>query len=152
MKSNIISLIVTFGGLGNIKYFPGTIGSLAGLFLGIFIIYSFNHSIFLACFFMLTLIGIFATDEYLKSSKNNDPQEVVIDEVLGQWIAIAFIPFTISSLLLAFVIFRILDIGKPFPINKIEAIKGYIGVIGDDILAGVVTAIIIISLNAYGLI
>ena len=49
-------------------------------------------------------------------------------------------------------IFRILDIGKPFPINKIEAIKGYIGVIGDDILAGVVTAIIIISLNAYGLI
>ena len=43
MKSNIISLIVTFGGLGNIKYFPGTIGSLAGLFFGIFIIYSFRH-------------------------------------------------------------------------------------------------------------
>lgn len=152
MKSKIISLIVTFGGLGNVRHFPGTVGSLAGLFLGVFIIFFFNHNIFLMSFFILTLIGIFATDEYLKSSKNNDPQEVVIDEVLGQWIAIAFVPFTASSLILAFVIFRILDIGKPFPINKIEAIKGYIGVIGDDILAGVVTAIIIISLNAYGLI
>jgi phosphatidylglycerophosphatase A len=50
------------------------------------------------------------------------------------------------------VIFRILDIRKPFPINNIDRIKGYIGVIGDDIFAGVVTAIIIISLNAYGLI
>ena len=152
MKNKIISLIVTFGGLGNIRHFPGTVGSLAGLFLGVFIIFFFNHNIFLMSFFILTLIGIFATDEYLKSSKNNDPQEVVIDEVLGQWIAIAFVPFTASSLILAFVIFRILDIGKPFPINKIEAIKGYIGVIGDDILAGVVTSIIIISLNAYGLI
>ena len=150
MKNKIISLIVTFGGLGNVRYFPGTLGSLAGLFLGVFIIFFFNHNIFLMSFFILTLIGIFATDEYLKSSKNNDPQ--VIDEVLGQWIAIAFVPLTASSLILAFVIFRILDIGKPFPINKIEAIKGYIGVIGDDILAGVVTAIIIISLNAYGLI
>ena len=143
---------MTFGGLGNVRHFPGTVGSLAGLFLGVFIIFFFNHNIFLMSFFILTLIGIFATDEYLKSSKNNDPQEVVIDEVLGQWIAIAFVPFTASSLILAFVIFRILDIGKPFPINKIEAIKGYIGVIGDDILAGIVTAIIIISLNAYGLI
>ena len=143
---------MTFGGFGNVRHFPGTVGSLAGLFLGVFIIFFFNHNIFLMSFFILTLIGIFATDEYLKSSKNNDPQEVVIDEVLGQWIAIAFVPFTASSLILAFVIFRILDIGKPFPINKIEAIKGYIGVIGDDILAGVVTAIIIISLNAYGLI
>ena len=152
MKNKIISLIVTFGGLGNVRYFPGTLGSLAGLFLGVFIIFFFNHNIFLMSFFILTLIGIFATDEYLKSSKNNDPQEVVIDEVLGQWIAIAFVPLTVSSLILAFVIFRILDIGKPFPINKIEAIKGYIGVIGDDILAGVITAIVIISLNAYGLI
>ena len=152
MKNKIISLIVTFGGLGNVRHFPGTVGSLAGLFLGVFIIFFFNHNIFLMSFFILTLIGIFATDEYLKSSKNNDPQEVVIDEVLGQWIAIAFVPFTASSLILAFVIFRILDIGKPFPINKIEAIKGYIGIIGDDILAGVVTAIIIISLNTYGLI
>ncbi|MDC1092395.1 phosphatidylglycerophosphatase A [Hyphomicrobiales bacterium] len=152
MKNKIISLIVTFGGFGNVRHFPGTVGSLAGLFLGVFIIFFFNHNIFLMSFFILTLIGIFATDEYLKSSKNNDPQEVVIDEVLGQWIAIAFVPFTASSLILAFVIFRILDIGKPFPINKIETIKGYIGVIGDDILAGVVTAIIIISLNAYGLI
>ena len=152
MKNKIISLIVTFGGFGNVRHFPGTVGSLAGLFLGVFIIFFFNHNIFLMSFFILTFLGIFATDEYLKSSKNNDPQEVVIDEVLGQWIAIAFVPFTASSLILAFVIFRILDIGKPFPINKIEAIKGYIGVIGDDILAGVVTAIIIISLNAYGLI
>ena len=152
MKNKIISLIVTFGGLGNVRHFPGTVGSLAGLFLGVFIIFFFNHNIFLMSFFILTLIGIFATDEYLKSSKNNDPQEVVIDEVLGQWIAIACVPFTASSLILAFVISRILHIGKPFPINKIEAIIGYIGVIGDDILAGVVTAIIIISLNAYGLI
>jgi len=75
MKNKIISLIVTFGGFGNVRHFPGTVGSLAGLFLGVFIIFFFNHNIFLMSFFILTLIGIFATDEYLKSSKIMIPKK-----------------------------------------------------------------------------
>lgn len=71
---------------------------------------------------------------------------------MGQWIAIAFVPFTVSSLILAFIIFRILDISKLFPINKIEKIKGYVGVIGDDIFAGIMTSIIVILISSFGLI
>jgi phosphatidylglycerophosphatase A len=98
------------------------------------------------------VISIFAVDEYLKSSENLDPQEVVVDEVLGQWIAIAFIPFNFKSFLIAFILFRFFDISKIFPINKIEKIKGYLGVIGDDLFAGIITAIIILTLTYYGLI
>lgn len=152
MKGNIISFIVTFGGLGKVKYFPGTVGSLAGLLFGVLIILITDHKVFLISFFVLTLIAIFATDEYLKKSENKDPQEIVIDEVLGQWIAIALIPFSPISLFLAFLIFRFLDISKLFPINKIEKIDGYAGVIGDDIFAGIETSIIIILLHLFGLI
>ena len=148
-KNNLISLFVTFGFLGKAKYFPGTIGSLGGLLAGAAIIKILGHNIFISCFFILTLISFFAVEEYLKYSKSIDPQEVVIDEVLGQWIAIAFIPFNFKAFLLAFVLFRFFDICKVFPVNKIK-IKGFIGVIGDDLLAGIYTAIIIIILTSYG--
>jgi len=149
MKDNIISFIVTCGGAGRVRYFPGTFGSFIGLLLGTTIILSTSHNFFLICFFVLMVIAIFSTEEYLKTSTSPDPQEIVIDEVLGQWIAIAFIPFTPLSLLLAFIIFRFLDITKLYPINKIEKIKGYIGVIGDDIFAGIITSLIIITLHIF---
>ena len=152
MKNSLITFLVTFGYIGKIKYFPGTIGSFAGLLVGAIIIKLTNYNVFMSCFFILTIISIFAVDEYLKSSKSLDPQEVVVDEVLGQWIAIAFIPFNFKSFILAFVLFRFFDITKLFPINKIEKIKGYFGVIGDDLYAGAVTAIIILSLTYYGFI
>ena len=152
MKNSLITFLVTFGYIGKIKYFPGTIGSFAGLLAGAVIIKLTNYNVFMSCFFILTFISIFAVDEYLKTSKSLDPQEVVIDEILGQWIAIAFIPFNFKSFLLAFVLFRFFDISKLFPINKIEKIKGYFGVIGDDLYAGFITAIIILSLTYYGFI
>ena len=105
-KNNLISLFVTFGFLGKVKYFPGTIGSFGGLLAGASIIKILGHNIFISCFFILTLISFFAVEEYLKYSKSIDPQEVVIDEVLGQWIAIAFIPFSFKAFLLAFILFR----------------------------------------------
>ena len=152
MKNSLITFLVTFGYIGKIKYFPGTLGSFAGLLVGAVIIKLTNYNVFISCFFILTMISIFAIDEYLKSSKNLDPQEVVVDEVLGQWIAIAFIPFNFKSFLIAFLIFRFFDISKIFPINKIEKIRGYLGVIGDDLFAGVITGIIILSFTYYGFI
>ena len=152
MKNSFITLLVTFGYIGKVKYIPGTIGSFAGLLVGAVIIKLTNYNVFMSCFFILTVISIFAVDEYLKSSENLDPQEVVVDEVLGQWIAIAFIPFNFKSFLIAFILFRFFDISKIYPINKIEKIKGYLGVIGDDLFAGIITAIIILTLTYYGLI
>ena len=149
-KNNLISLFVTFGFLGKVKYFPGTIGSFGGLLAGASIIKILGHNIFISCFFILTLISLFDVEEYIKYSKSIDPQEVVIDEVLGQWIAIAFIPFNFKAFLLAFILFRFFDICKVYPVNKIEKIKGFIGVICDDLLAGIYTAIIIIILTSYG--
>ena len=152
MKNSLITFLVTFGYIGKIKYFPGTLGSFAGLLVGAVIIKLTNYNVFISCFFILTMISVFAVDEYLKSSKNLDPQEVVVDEVLGQWIAIAFIPFNFKSFIIAFLIFRFFDISKIFPINKIEKIRGYLGVIGDDLFAGVITGIIISSFTYYGFI
>ena len=71
--------------------------------------------------------------------KSKDPQHVVLDEVLGYWIGILFIPFSFSSAIAAFVLFRIFDIIKPFPARSLESLTGGLGIMIDDIIAGLYT-------------
>ena len=85
------------------------------------------------------------------TNKSKDPKEVIIDEFIGQFIALIFIPNSILGLLLSFLLFRFFDITKLYPVNKAEKIPGAIGVLADDIVAGLMTAGIIIFLNIFGI-
>lgn len=73
--------------------------------------------------------------------KGKDPQQVVLDEMMGYWIGILFIPFSFTGAAVAFLLFRLFDIVKPFPARNVESLKGGLGIMLDDYVAGIYTCI-----------
>ena len=133
------TLIATWFGSGKSKFAPGTIGSLATLPFAYAIHVTVGwHGLFIAAVFFFT-IGCIATRNYLKHETDNpDPKEVVIDEVAGQTLALTFFTPTITGYVLGFLLFRVFDVMKPWPISWADKnVKGAIGVMLDDILAGI---------------
>jgi phosphatidylglycerophosphatase A len=129
-------------GLGYIKYASGTFGSLAGvLFWTLFVpdIYIFQIFMLAAIFIISVLFSSLAEDIYNKK----DDRRIVIDEVVGVWVSIAFLPKTFTFLFLGFLFFRIFDIGKPLFIGEVQKIKGGLGITIDDVIAGMFTNIIL---------
>lgn len=84
-------------------------------------------------------IGIFVSNQVIQKTGKNDPSEVVIDELAGQWLALMGLPHAFGYAIAAFVIFRILDIAKPFPIKQLEKFPKGWGVMLDDFAAGLIT-------------
>ena len=137
-------LISTFFHLGKIQVFPGTIASLATLILWNFI----SLDSFLIRGIILLVIILFAFISIkisLPSFQEDDPQAIVIDEVVGMSIPLLFILDNIFISILAFILFRILDILKPSIIYYSQSFEGAYGILMDDILSGVITALIIIN-------
>ncbi len=119
----------------------GTVGSLLGVSLGLLFLSSdpWRFGVFFAIFVMLGWWLSHKAQEYLGSE---DPKEVVIDEILGQTLAIYFIPYSIINLVLIFLLFRFFDILKPFPIRNLEKrFRGGGGIILDDLMAAVYAVI-----------
>ena len=89
----------------------------------------------------IIIIGIYASSRAEKLLGSKDPQPIVIDEVAGQMVSLWWLPVTIPVYLIAFVLFRLFDIFKPFPINRVDrSVRGGWGVMFDDILAGLFSA------------
>ncbi|MBE8163288.1 MAG: phosphatidylglycerophosphatase A [Bdellovibrionaceae bacterium] len=133
--------IVTLGGVGNLPKAPGTWGSLVAL-PSIFYLSSQSWVMQITFILLLFLLSLVFIKKYLVSSHcpNQDPKEVVIDEFLGMHIAVLGFPFHFSLIATAFLLFRCLDIIKPFPIGFVDKnIKGAFGILLDDILAALVT-------------
>ena len=84
-----------------------------------------------------TVVGIAAGGIIERESGHEDPGFVVIDEVAGQWIALAVSPVEIGHVVLAFVLFRLLDIWKPWPARRLEKLHGGMGIMMDDVAAGI---------------
>ena len=130
---------------------PGTWGSLGALPFGIFILIFGHWPVLLAASIIVSLAGLWAADYYETASKKHDAKEIVIDEVAGMWISM--LPCAINPLLigLAFILFRFFDILKPWPIGWIDKnVPGGRGVMADDILAGIIVAMIIMGLRYAG--
>jgi len=155
IKKFNIGLLVMFG-LGYSKFMPGTIASFVTLLIYNFLFILQINIFFLLILFLVVLIySTFIIDKLSNNFSSIDAKEIVIDEFIGQSIPILSIYFMIEPnnliefillTLISFVIFRIFDIFKPFPINLVDKkIKNGFGVIFDDILAGVITSIIILS-------
>ena len=130
---------------------PGTFGSLVSLPIGYIILKLFGFWIFILIITLLLAISYYAISKYLIAKKSKDPKEIIIDEFIGQFIALIFIPDTILGLLVSFLLFRFFDITKLYPVNKAEKIPGAIGVLADDVVAGLMTACIIIIFNIFGI-
>ncbi len=146
----IAETIATGLGSGRWPIAPATAGSAAALLL--YWALPFNGEGDSPWFFLMiaatALAGVWAAN-YVSTPKDPDPKRVVVDEWVGVWITVAFLPATWGWLLAGFFLFRLLDIAKPFGIRRLEKLHGGVGVMLDDIGAGIVGAII---LNAIHLI
>jgi phosphatidylglycerophosphatase A len=90
------------------------------------------------------IIGIIACAEHVRVTGNTDPSECVIDELAGQWLACAFAPRSLWAFVLAFLLFRLFDITKPWPIRAAERIPGGLGVMLDDMIAGLAAGLLVL--------
>tara|TARA_Y100001970_G_scaffold294183_1_gene448089 strand:+ start:12409 stop:12900 length:492 start_codon:yes stop_codon:yes gene_type:complete len=137
-------LIATCFGLGFFPFAPGTIGSIVATILAWPIsFYLGSLGLFIASILVI-LFGLCATHYYSKSSDTKDSPTIIIDEVGGQWLTLVLIPPDPIYYLIGFVLFRLLDVTKPWPINVIDSrMKGSIGVMLDDIIAGIISALIL---------
>lgn len=148
---------VTLFGIGNIKIAPGTFGSIfACLILFIlFHVLNLNNYLILVFLILITIFSFVSINIYLRNSANKDPKEVVVDEFVGQSIPIFMYEIShgyeksISDALIfyfiIFILFRIYDVFKPFPINYIDKnLQNAVGVVLDDVIAGIYTVITLI--------
>ena len=163
-----LALAIATCGVGYLPLAPGTWGSLVGI--GVYVLVrgaamkfffaagagsNFNllHVYYgviafeLVAVFAIALAGTWAASRTEKLSGRKDPGKVVIDEVVGQFIALIPVPFVLGAAwwaaILAFILFRFFDIVKPYPARRLESLEAGLGIMADDIVAGVYAAIVV---------
>jgi len=166
-----LALAVTTVGVGYLPLAPGTWGSLVAVLIYTVLASAFSsyryapsitdpqflvaaiHAVILMIFLLFSLLGVWAAGRATELLGNSDPSEAVVDEVIGQLIVFLFIPFTTSWWLIGagFLLFRLFDIWKPYPIDYLQVLPGGIGVCADDILAGVYAGVCLSIIYAIGL-
>ena len=137
--------IATFFGCGYSPIAPGTAGSLAAIAIAIAI---HNRAAFLILAALLLIPAIWSASVVARETNKPDPQIVVGDEVIGQWITLAgAATFNWKTWLAAFVLFRLLDMWKPAPARQLESLPGGWGIVADDVMAGLYGALAIFVLD-----
>ncbi|GAA9120965.1 phosphatidylglycerophosphatase A [Helicobacter pylori] len=140
-KFNLRACFLTLFFSGYSKKAPGTVGSLVALLLGLPVLIFSANTLFLAAV-LIGLIAIAQIDKEEEESKIHDSSYIVIDELVGMWLAMAISGLSLAGVILSFIFFRIYDITKPSLIGKIDKeIKGGLGVVADDALAGVLAGL-----------
>jgi len=132
--------LAVFFGSGLAPKAPGTAGSLASLVVWApMVLAPVDAWVRVVAALAFFLVGIVAADRAAKVLQNPDPKEVVIDEVAGQGLALALAGPTVASVVVGFALFRLFDVWKPWPIRVADRrIKGGLGIMLDDVLAGVI--------------
>ena len=142
MKLNFVEKLLGSGFYtGYIPFISGTFGSLAALI--IYYIPGFeNPLILIPAIIIFTFYGIYVGNKF-ESVYGKDPSQCTIDEIVGMWISLLFLPKILLLSFLTFLLWRILDIIKPFPARNFEKLKGGLGIMLDDITSGVYSLIIV---------
>jgi phosphatidylglycerophosphatase A len=131
----------TVFGVGYAPVAPGTFGSAAGLLLW----YVLPSSLLAqtAAIVIVVVVGCWSGTAAERFFGRSDPGQVVIDEVAGMLITLFFIPVGWAGALLAFLLFRLADIVKPFPANRLERLPGGAGIMADDLMAGIYANVVL---------
>ena len=136
----MIRLAVFLATVAYCGYFPvapGTVGSAAGLVVYLLVWWTGSRAIEVGLIVAVFVVGTWAATHAERYFGGIDPGPVVIDEVLGQLITFAFIPIGWHAAIAGFVLFRIYDVIKPYPANRLERLHGGLGIMSDDAAAGV---------------
>ena len=145
-------LFLTFFMIGKIKYAPGTLASLVTCVLFLLLINISNITVILVITLIIFGYSFVAINNSFNEFKSDDPQEIVIDEVVGQMLTLIAIPIyetlyplpTLYYCTAAFLLFRLFDIWKPYPISYVDnEVKGAFGIMLDDILASIYSIVVL---------
>jgi phosphatidylglycerophosphatase A len=138
--------LATWFGCGFWPWGPGTVGSLAALLIAILVDAYAGNARFVLVALILALLApaVWAATETSRQLNSKDPSIVVIDEALGQWLTLlGATTFSWKSFLAGFLLFRLFDIWKPWPVRRLEKLPGGTGIVADDIAAGLYGALIL---------
>ena len=151
-RAKLFHIIIASGfGSGFSPFAPGTAGALVAVIIWTVLFYVIPFNILLVLTSLLivlfTAAGIWSADK-LESEWGKDPSKVVVDEMVGVWIALLAVPVgNVWYILFAFLLFRFFDIFKPLGIRKMEQLEGGIGVMADDILAGIYSFLLLMGVR-----
>ena len=149
MRLKISEWIATCFKVGYLPFAPGTWGSVFAILLWWVLLKDLNTYIFGAIIIIFLLIGIVVSNIIIDQSGDHDPSYIIIDELVGQWLALFLIPDGFFNIAISFILFRFFDIIKPWPIRLIEKLPKGLGVMSDDLTAGLITLILIQIINIY---
>ena len=152
MKKFIVRTLATGFYSGYSSVAPGTAGTIVAFILYLFIPH-FRGNILLVVTIITVIIGVWVSGEVEKSD-GHDAQIIVIDEMAGMWLSLLFLPSSpgLAWLIIPFILFRLFDIFKPYPINRSQDLPGGWGVMADDVIAGIMANILtraIIGFKTY---
>ena len=137
----LIKAVTSFFYLGHSPLMPGTVGSMGGLV--IYFIVRENLPLYIFSTIFLFMLGMIFSAEAEKIYKRKDAKMIVIDEACGMMLSLLLVPYNIWLVISGFILFRLLDITKPFPAKRIEKASGAFGIMFDDIIVAVYTNIIL---------
>lgn len=139
---SLLKYTATLGFIGYLPSAPGTFGTIFAFL--IFIILKPSAFLHILILLIIIPIGIISSHRAEMLLDDRDSRHIVIDEFCGYFCSMVLIPFSVSTLLIAFFLFRLFDILKPFPIRTIESsLSGGIGIMADDIMAAIYTNVIL---------
>ena len=136
-QTRLAVFIATVGYAGYFPIAPGTVGSAAGLVAYLIVWWTQSPVVEVALIAGLFILGVWAGTTAERYFGGIDPGPVVVDEVVGMLITLAFIPVGLSGAIAGFFLFRVFDIIKPFPAGRLEALHGGLGVMADDAMAAI---------------
>ena len=139
----LASFIATRGGIGKLPLAPGTWASFAAIPVAS-LLYMLGGTWLLSVgIFLGFVIGIFVSSSHAQTLDDSDPSEVVIDEFIGMWLSILPIASDWHYYIIAFVLFRFADIFKPWPCKAVERLPSGLGIMMDDVIAGLYSGILV---------
>ena len=167
-----LALALTTWGVGYIPGAPGTYGSAVAILIyavirNLVVQFSSNqptvslaingiylNALIALALTMFCLAGVWASSRAIEMLGSSDPSEAVVDEVMGQFVTFLFIPFGLGwpFILAGFLLFRLFDIWKPYPVRNLEVLPGGLGICADDIIAGVYAGICLAVIYAVSMV
>jgi phosphatidylglycerophosphatase A len=146
------TIIATSFGAGFSPIAPGTMGTLTAIPMA-WALRRFEWPVFLAATIVITAVGTIAASAFQGAWGTDDDQRIVVDEVAGYFVTLLLVPKTWAAFLLAFFLFRLFDIWKPYPVRLIDRhVGGGWGVMADDLAAGVYGALVLFLLYHFGVV
>jgi len=139
----ISKVFATFFGAGYFPVAPGTFASLITALVYKFFLAQWEWGLYVRLWLAVFLVGLVFSTLFSRELRQKDPGQIVIDEVCGQMTALFLVPASWLPVLLSFLLFRLFDVVKPYPIRRLERLEEGLGIMADDVLAGLYAGILV---------